>query len=338
MEQLVLDLESTIYGKFSGVTTAPQPCYEDEKVEGEPSKKSSVYLQKACLGRNICYIVSAVVAQEGRVLMMREAKSSCRGRWYLPAGRVERNESFEEAVIREVLEETGLHFKPTSIIYIDSQGTNWFRFTFSGAITSGKLKTLQEQDSESMEAGWFSPEEIFHSLSLRGQDIYPLIRGGLKWYESRMEKSICKLRPVGSPHSHVIVRVVVVKRSEEDGKKLFCILSNNFSGSNSFPYFPYKVTDISCSPNVTSVIDKLMTDISCKISYKLHGYLKIEHTGKPHGVADGLCLTLLVEVFVPLQGGINNQKYKLLEVEEIDLRDKIWDLIDVGGCVTLEEH
>lgn len=338
MEQVVIDLENTIYGKFSGLTTAPQFCYTSEEVEREPSRKSSVDLQKASLGRTICYIVSAVVVQEGRVLMMREAKSSCRGRWYLPAGRVERNESFEEAVIREVLEETGLHFKPTSIIYIDSQGTNWFRFTFAGAITSGKLKTLQEEDSESMEAGWFSPEEIFHTLILRCQDIYPLIRSGLKWYESRMERSICKLRPIGSPHSHVIVRVVVVKRSEEDGKRLFCILSNKLSGSNSFPYFPYEVTDISCSSNVTSVIDKLMTDISCKISYKLRGYLKIEHTGKPHGVADGLCLTLLVEVFVPLQGGITNQKYKLFEVEEIDLRDKIWDLIDVGACVALKEH
>ena len=53
---------------------------------------------------NVTYIVAGVLwtAQEGeeeeeernKVLLIQEAKASCRGRWYLPAGRVEPNESF----------------------------------------------------------------------------------------------------------------------------------------------------------------------------------------------------------------------------------------------------
>ena len=30
---------------------------------------------------------------DGKVLMIQEAKPSCRGQWYLPAGRMEKNES-----------------------------------------------------------------------------------------------------------------------------------------------------------------------------------------------------------------------------------------------------
>jgi len=43
---------------------------------------------------NVCYIVAAVVWNEAEeVLLIQEAKASCRGKWYLPAGRVEPNES-----------------------------------------------------------------------------------------------------------------------------------------------------------------------------------------------------------------------------------------------------
>ena len=48
--------------------------------------------------------------------MMQEAKSSCAGQWYLPAGKMEPGEDIVEAAAREVLEETGLEFQPTSLL------------------------------------------------------------------------------------------------------------------------------------------------------------------------------------------------------------------------------
>ena len=48
---------------------------------------------------NITYIVAAVVIQDGKVLLIQEAKESCRGRWYLPAGRMELNETIVVWVI-----------------------------------------------------------------------------------------------------------------------------------------------------------------------------------------------------------------------------------------------
>jgi ADP-ribose pyrophosphatase len=56
--------------------------------------------------------VGAIVVHEGRVLLIRRAKEPLRGRWVVPGGTVELGETLEEAVVREVLEETGIHVRP----------------------------------------------------------------------------------------------------------------------------------------------------------------------------------------------------------------------------------
>ena len=48
--------------------------------------------------------------------MMQEAKSSCAGQWYLPAGKMEPGEDISEAAVREVLEETGLEFEVSTLL------------------------------------------------------------------------------------------------------------------------------------------------------------------------------------------------------------------------------
>ena len=48
--------------------------------------------------------------------MMQEAKSSCAGQWYLPAGKMEPGEDIVEAAVREVKEETGLDFQVSSLL------------------------------------------------------------------------------------------------------------------------------------------------------------------------------------------------------------------------------
>lgn len=45
---------------------------------------------------------------DGRLLLVRRANPPAQGRWSLPGGRVEPGERGEDAVVREVLEETGL--------------------------------------------------------------------------------------------------------------------------------------------------------------------------------------------------------------------------------------
>lgn len=53
--------------------------------------------------------IGALVRDEaGRLLLIRRGREPGRGHWSLPGGRVEPGETDEQAVVREVLEETGL--------------------------------------------------------------------------------------------------------------------------------------------------------------------------------------------------------------------------------------
>jgi 8-oxo-dGTP diphosphatase len=51
--------------------------------------------------------VGGVIVQEGRVLLIRRGQAPLKGEWSLPGGVVELGETLEQAVCREVLEETG---------------------------------------------------------------------------------------------------------------------------------------------------------------------------------------------------------------------------------------
>jgi 8-oxo-dGTP diphosphatase len=53
-----------------------------------------------------------------RILLVERAGQPLKGYWSLPGGLVETGEKLEEAVRREVLEETGLHVKPTRLFGI----------------------------------------------------------------------------------------------------------------------------------------------------------------------------------------------------------------------------
>lgn len=59
--------------------------------------------------------VGAVVFRGGDVLLIERGKPPLMGWWTLPGGLVETGERLESAVVREVLEETGLRVKPSAI-------------------------------------------------------------------------------------------------------------------------------------------------------------------------------------------------------------------------------
>ena len=82
---------------------------------------------------------------------MQEAKSSCAGQWYLPAGRMEPGEDITEAARREVLEETGLEIDLTTLLLVETAAGSWYRFVVTGSVTGGKLKTPADADSESLQ-------------------------------------------------------------------------------------------------------------------------------------------------------------------------------------------
>ena len=52
--------------------------------------------------------VGGAVVRDGKLLMVRRASSYGRGNWQIPGGFIERDETLEQAVIREVEEEAGV--------------------------------------------------------------------------------------------------------------------------------------------------------------------------------------------------------------------------------------
>lgn len=52
--------------------------------------------------------VGAIVVDEDELLLIRRGRGAAQGEWSVPGGRVEAGELLAEAVVRELLEETGL--------------------------------------------------------------------------------------------------------------------------------------------------------------------------------------------------------------------------------------
>lgn len=111
-------------------------------------------------------IVSAVIEQDGHLLMVRERLPGQREQWVLPGGVAEPGELAHDALVREVLEETGLTVAgPTGVACVSQhvvtddpgwEGT-WTVFTFraepAAATTTGVLKP-RDPDRLVLEAAW----------------------------------------------------------------------------------------------------------------------------------------------------------------------------------------
>ena len=78
-------------------------------------------------------IVGGVLKQDGKYLLLQEAKEKCRGKWNLPAGRLEPNETIFDGAKREIYEECGYEVELTGVSHIANRviPDNEFISTFS---------------------------------------------------------------------------------------------------------------------------------------------------------------------------------------------------------------
>jgi len=110
--------------------------------------------------------VGAVVHDAaGRLLLIQRGHDPHRGLWSLPGGRVEPGESPEQAVRREVREETGLEVEPLSIaghremIARDTDGRTERHFVIL-AFAARWLGGEPTLNAELAEARWIYPAEL----------------------------------------------------------------------------------------------------------------------------------------------------------------------------------
>ena len=104
----------------------------------------------------------AVVCREGRILLQRRSDNAA---WGLPGGILELDETYEEAAIREVREETGLTVRLTSLLGIyhnyDMIWPNGDRAHTIGAYYTAEILSGEPRiDEESLELRFFSREEM----------------------------------------------------------------------------------------------------------------------------------------------------------------------------------
>lgn len=103
-------------------------------------------------------IVGGVVKKDGKYLLVQEAKKECKGKWSIPAGHLEQNETIVEGAKREILEECGLEVEITGILHV-RKNSEWVNIAFSTNIIGGKIRFDKK---EILDAKWFSLDDIIN--------------------------------------------------------------------------------------------------------------------------------------------------------------------------------
>ncbi len=104
-------------------------------------------------------IVAAVIEREGKVLIARRRQETGYGGfWEFPGGRLEKGETPEKAVAREIAEELGVRIRVGGLlraVTYQSQNLSIELLAYRASIVSGELK-LTDHD----EIRWVIPSEL----------------------------------------------------------------------------------------------------------------------------------------------------------------------------------
>jgi 8-oxo-dGDP phosphatase len=267
---------------------------QNQFAESQGIKPSAPSDYVPILSKTVTYIVAVVIFNEDdELLLIQEAKKSCAGKWYLPAGRMEPGENLIDAAIREVLEETGLHIKITTLLAVESASGSWFRFVFTGEITGGILKTPSQADQESLQAKWIKD---LNEVILRSNDIMNMIELGKSYFNRPSNSTWHKhILPSVKSHDKSFLRVIIAVRKRSNPNRVNILISEK----NCY-HFP--TVEIHPGRSLHSTLRKFMVELfgSEVPQHRLVGLLSVEHnpSNTESLTTDGICLTLLV-VFKP---------------------------------------
>lgn len=106
--------------------------------------------------------VAAVVQRDGKFLLVEEETESGLA-FNQPAGHLEENEALVDAVVRETLEETAYHFRPTHLVGIynwkhPTKGITYLRFAFAGDLAGWEPD--RKLDDGIVGARWLTLDEV----------------------------------------------------------------------------------------------------------------------------------------------------------------------------------
>lgn len=118
-------------------------------------------------------IAGSLIVKNGKILMVKEAKKKCYGKWNFPAGHVEENELITDAAIREAFEETGCRVKLTGVLPIS---TVYLKENETAIIVKFTADIIEENikfdTKEILDVQWLDLEKVknMSAEELRGYD------------------------------------------------------------------------------------------------------------------------------------------------------------------------
>lgn len=111
-------------------------------------------MELACVG-------AACIDDVGRLLLIQRGNAPAKGQWSLPGGRIEPGESAEQAVAREVREETGLNVRVVRWIgRIERDAPNANRYVIDDYLVELVGEATLQAGDDAADAGFFTVDEI----------------------------------------------------------------------------------------------------------------------------------------------------------------------------------
>jgi 8-oxo-dGTP diphosphatase len=108
--------------------------------------------------------VGGVVVHDGKVLLVRRGKPPFLGRWLIPGGTLELGETLEQAVVRELFEETAVRVEPGELLaVVDEIGREGDRIGHHFVIVDFLCRRLSGEPragSDALAAAWVAEDEL----------------------------------------------------------------------------------------------------------------------------------------------------------------------------------
>ena len=107
-------------------------------------------------------IGGGIIEKDNKILMVKQAKKKCYGKWNVPAGHLENGETIFEGAIREIFEETGCKVRLKNVLPImskDIEDTTLIIITFTTELLEENISFNKE---EILDVKWISKKELIN--------------------------------------------------------------------------------------------------------------------------------------------------------------------------------
>ncbi|NUW36343.1 NUDIX domain-containing protein [Nonomuraea sp. SMC257] len=137
-------------------------------------------------------VTGIVRDDEGRLLLLNHRLWPEGRSWGFPTGYANRSETFEDTVVREVREETGLTVRVGRLVRLVSGYRLRAEVAYEAVLVGGDLKV---DPFEVLEAGWFSPDELPEGMQRSHRELLELSRRGATGPAGHGRCSACPEQP-----------------------------------------------------------------------------------------------------------------------------------------------